>query len=383
MKMKLLKRSLVNLREAVTSAFAKTQERLRVMNGPGQFHEDHFRVQNSEKFKKWIEESLEGEDLEIRERICSEYFSWGPLTPLLAAEDVTEILVNGPSSIWFERGGVLFRHPDAFLSEVTYLNCFHRMCEAAHCQSTVETPASTGLFLNFRLTVIRQELTGGSHHLSLRRHPANPWTLQRLEAVGWATPAETSTLGELIRLRKNFLIVGGTGSGKTSLINALLQMVSENERAVVIEDTPEIELPNTSSMKLLTRQDPQGILKPIDQGQLLCHSLRLRPDRLVLGEIRGGEAKDLLMALATGHSGSFGSLHASDARQALIRLEMLIQMGAPAWSLPAVRRLIQLSLEYILLVGKSATGERRFHGIYKICSLEENGFLIEKVTAIS
>ncbi|RYZ78974.1 MAG: CpaF family protein, partial [Proteobacteria bacterium] len=165
----------------------------------------------------------------------------------------------------------------------------------------------------------------------------------------------------------------------TSLINALLQTIPSNERAVVIEDTPEIELPNTSSMKLITREDPQGILKSIDQGQLLKHSLRLRPDRIVMGEIRGGEAKDLLMALATGHGGSFGTLHASDARQALIRLEMLIQMGAPQWNLPAVRRLIHLSLDYILVVEKNAEGKRQFQGIYKICSLEENGFLIEKV----
>jgi pilus assembly protein CpaF len=186
-----------------------------------------------------------------------------------------------------------------------------------------------------------------------------------------------------VEQRKNFLIVGGTGTGKTSLINALLHTCSDNERALVIEDTAEIELPNLSSMKLLTRQDPQGILKPIDQGQLLCHALRLRPDRIVVGEIRGAEAKDLLMALATGHSGSFGSLHASDARQALIRLEMLIQMGAPQWSLSAVRRLIQLSLDYVLLVGKSANGERQFQGVFKICSLEETGFLIEKVSSLS
>jgi pilus assembly protein CpaF len=103
----------------------------------------------------------------------------------------------------------------------------------------------------------------------------------------------------------------------------------------------------------------------------------------VRGEIRGGEAKDLLMALATGHSGSFGSLHANDARQALIRLEMLIQIGAPQWNLSAVRRLIQFSLDYILLVGKDAAGKRKFQGAYKICSLEENGFLIEKVSTIA
>lgn len=369
--------------EALGLAFAKTQDRLRQVNGGGLYGEDHFRTQNSEKFKKALEETVRDEHQDVQARILDEYFEWGPLNSLFAAEDITEILVNGPRSIWFEKRGKLFQHADTFLSETTFTNCFHRICETAHCQSTVEYPASSGQFLEFRLTVIRQELTGSEHHLSFRRHPANPWTLEKFEAAGWATAAESAALHQIMALRKNFLIVGGTGSGKTSLINALLQTLSPNERAVVIEDTPEIELPNGSCMKLLTRQDSQGILKSVDQGQLLCHSLRLRPDRIVMGEIRGAEAKDLLMALATGHSGSFGSLHANDARQALIRLEMLIQMGAPQWSLSAVRRLIQLSLEYILLVGKSPDGKRQFQGAYRICSLEENGFLIEKVSVIS
>jgi pilus assembly protein CpaF len=367
---------------AVAAAFAKTQERLRTLNGPGMFAEDHFRTQNSDKFRKTIEDSLKTEESSVRDRIMAEYFSWGPLDELFAAEDVSEILVNGPGAIWFERQGQLWPFADQFLSGTTFINCFHRICEAAHCQSTVEHPASSGQFLDFRLTVIRQELTDGEHHLSFRRHPKNPWTLEKLAEAEWAGAADVALLRQLMGRRHNFLIVGGTGSGKTSLINALLNTIAANERAVVIEDTPEIELPNPSSMKLLTRHDTQGILKPVDQGQLLTHSLRLRPDRLVLGEIRGGEAKDLLMALATGHSGSFGSLHANDARQALIRLEMLIQIGAPQWNLSAVRRLIQLSLEYILVVGKDAAGKRKFQGAYKICSLEENGFLIEKVSAI-
>jgi len=132
-------------------------------------------------------------------------------------------------------------------------------------------------------------------------------------------------------------------------------------------------------MKLLTREDPHGILPAIDQTQLVKRSLRLRPDRIVMGEVRGSEAKDFLMAMATGHSGSFGTLHAQDASQALIRLEMLIQMGAPQWSLTAIRRLIQLSLDYIIITGRAATGERQLKGVFRLCSLEDQGFLVEQV----
>lgn len=362
------------------TAFAKTQDKLREISDRGYDHEEVWRTQNSEKFRKVLEESLKSEASEIRERVLAEYFSYGPLDHLFADTEITEILVNGPNSIWFEKDGRLLQYSDHFLSDTSYNNSIHRLCEKSQCQSTVEHPAATGYFEEFRLTLIRQELTRNHHHhLSLRRHPKNPWTLERFLECGWASEKDISHLKELVAKHRNFLIVGSTGSGKTSLINALLGTIAPNERAIVIEDTPEIELPNPSSMKLITREDPQGILKSVTQSDLLRHSLRLRPDRIVMGEIRGAEAKDLLMALATGHGGSFGTLHASDPRQALIRLEMLIQMGAPQWGLQAVRKLIQLSLDSILVVEKTPEGKRKFQGIYKICSLEENGFLVERL----
>lgn len=361
------------------TAFVKTQEKLREISDNGYDHEEVWRIRNSEKFRKVLEESLTAETPETRERVLAEYFSYGPLEALFVDTEITEILVNGPNSIWFEKKGVLLQHTDHFLSETTYNNSLHRLCEKSQCQSTVEHPAATGYFEEFRLTLIRQELTRNHHHLSLRRHPKNPWTLERFLECGWASEKDINHLKDLIAKNRNFLIVGSTGSGKTSLINALLDTIAPNERAIVIEDTPEIALPNPSSMKLITREDPQGILKSVTQSDLLRHSLRLRPDRIVMGEIRGAEAKDLLMALATGHGGSFGTLHASDPRQALIRLEMLIQMGAPQWGLQAVRKLIQLSLDSILVVEKTPEGKRKFQGIYKICSLEENGFLVEKL----
>ncbi|HEY8269811.1 MAG TPA: ATPase, T2SS/T4P/T4SS family [Pseudobdellovibrionaceae bacterium] len=359
--------------------FNQTQERLRKISDRGYGHEDSWRTQNAEKFKQSLEEILKPASEETRRRILAEYFSCGPLEDILQDSEITEILVNGPASIWFEKQGHLQRHPDFFLSEASYTNCLHRLCEQAHCQSTVEHPATTGHFKEFRLTLVRQELTHNHHHLSLRRHPKSPWTLERLQEQNWAGEEDIKKLRKLIEKKKSFLIVGSTGTGKTSLINALLQTIPTNERAIVIEDIPEIELPNSACMKMITREDPQGLLKTIDQSELLRHSLRLRPDRIVMGEIRGAEAKDLLMALATGHDGSFGTLHANDPRQALIRLEMLIQMGAPQWNLQAVRRLIHLSLDCILMVEKTPEGNRKFQGAYKICSLEENGFLIEKV----
>ena len=215
--------------------------------------------------------------------------------------------------------------------------------------------------------------------ISLRRHPKNPWTFQKLKETGWANAEQIELLQKMVEKKENFLIIGGTGSGKTSLLNACLQHLQQNERAVIIEDTSEIKAPNAISCKLLTRQDAQGVLAPIDQTELVRQSLRMRPDRLVLGEIRGPEAKDLLMALSTGHAGSFATLHATDARQALLRLEMLIQLGAPYWSIEAIRNLIFLSLQKIVVVHRNKDSRRELAGIFQISSRESSGILIDQL----
>lgn len=339
--------------------------------------EQHMR---SQKIESLIQKHLHLAPPQIQKRLRDELDFWGPLQEPMQDESITEIIVNGPDSIWLEKQGQLVKHPDFFFSDLSFRNCMDRLCQEARTHLTVENPYSEGRFQDFRVTLIGSELTGSDLHLSLRRHPKNPWTFERLQQKDWCSVQVLPLFQKMISERKNFLVVGPTGSGKTSVLNSFLGLLPEQERVVVIEDTSEIALPNQASMKLLTRNDPQGILSSIDQNQLLKRSLRLRPDRLVMGEVRGAEAKDFLMALATGHAGSFGTLHAQTAAQALIRLEMLIQMGAPQWSLTAIRRLIQLSLDYVIVAGRSSQGARELQGIYRLCSLEDHGFLLEAVS---
>jgi len=316
---------------------------------------------------------------EIKTRIFDEYFGAGPLEPLFQDHLITEIIVNGGDSIWFERQGRLQRADDVFLSELTYRNFIARLSRDAGIQATLDCPFADGRWRDARVHLIIPPASGDQAVITLRRHPDSPWTFASLAARGWASETALRALRDLVQNRRNFLIVGGTGSGKTSALNACLGEFGAAERTLIIEDTSELRAPNAASSKLLTRRDAQGLLREIDQGELLRQALRMRPDRLVMGEIRGGEAKDLLMAFATGHSGCMGTLHADSARQALLRLEMLIQLGAPQWSLSAVRTLIWLSLHAIVVVGRTKEGERRLEGIYKIASLEDIGFLIEKV----
>ncbi len=325
-----------------------------------------------------VERAISSASFETQVRLVAEFFGSGPLEALLSG-DCTEIIVNGADSIWFERDGVLHRHDDVFHSPLAYRNFISRMSREAKINASLDCPFADGRWRDLRVHLIIPPASGDQAVITLRRHPKNPWTLSRLTNSNWATQAQLDELLKLVHEHKNFLVIGGTGSGKTSVLNACLNEISPSERAVIIEDTSELAKPNGVSTKLLSRRDPQGHLREVDQSELLKQALRMRPDRLVMGEIRSGEAKDLLMAFATGHQGCMGTLHAENARQALIRLEMLIQIGAPQWNVQAVRSLIFLSLQAVVVVGRTREGVRRLEGIYRIASLEEIGFLIERM----
>lgn len=336
-------------------------------------------ILRSDKIKRITQNHIAKMEPAIGLRIQQEFEGWGPIANLMDDQDVSEIIINGPDNILYEKQGTLQFHEDLFFSELSFRNFIERLCNQAQVHISVAHPFADGKVLDFRLSLIGADLTHSHVHLCLRRHPKNPWNFDRLIQNHWCAPEWKLLFQNLIEQKKNCLVVGATGSGKTSVLNSFLNLLPANERVVLIEDTAEIVIPNQASMRLLTREDPHGVLTAIDQSNLVKRALRLRPDRLVMGEVRGAEAKDFLMAMATGHAGSFGTLHAQDAHQALIRLEMLIQMGAPQWNLIAIRRLIQLSLDYIIVVGRAESGQRQLKGLFSLSSLEEQGFLLEQV----
>jgi pilus assembly protein CpaF len=206
-------------------------------------------------------------------------------------------------------------------------------------------------------------------------------TLEHFHQKNWCTDSELKLLKHIVDQKENFIVVGGTSSGKTTVLQAMMNEVSPTCRSVIIEDTQELRPTNNLSVSLLTKTDFTHMKNSISMTDLLKRALRLRPDRLVVGEIRGGEATDLLMALSTGHEGSFGSLHAKNHSEALLRLEMLIQMGAPQWQHESIRRLIGLTIKYIIVVKKEKS-RRLLDGIYKLCSVESNGITTMKVDSI-
>jgi pilus assembly protein CpaF len=307
-------------------------------------------------------------------QVVRDYTSF--LHDLLVDEDITEILIINPQQIWYEKHGSFYQHTQTFENFVHYQNFFHQLCDESSVQFNYEYPFADGLWKNFRLHIcsppISQDIS-----VTLRRLRQKQITLQALQEKGWCDSSSLELLKKLVRDKKNILVVGSTGSGKTTLLNSLI-WEAKDDRCVFIEDTSELLTPNLLSYKLLTRKDYQGLLPEITQADLLKQSLRMRPDRLIVGEVRGGEAKDLLMALSTGHKGSMTSLHAGCAAEALLRLEMLVQMGAPQWNLPAIRRLIHLTVDCIVVTEKQKD-RWGLKGMYRISSLEEFGFTVENL----
>ncbi|MBY0451567.1 MAG: Flp pilus assembly complex ATPase component TadA, partial [Bdellovibrionaceae bacterium] len=233
-----------------------------------------------------------------------------PLIKLLNDTDVTEILVNSARDIYFEKQGQLKRSADLFLTADHYLAAIDRLTESGQTFLNREKPFIETQMGDWRLTLIFSEISGRCPLLSLRRRSQIPWNLEKLCAANWCAVREYEFLSEALIEKRNILVVGPTSSGKTTVLQALLHSLEASERVLIIEDTQELNLPNPASASLLTRSHVNANVGAIGLTELIQKALRLRPDRLVIGEVRGPEAYALLLALSTGHEGSFGSLHA-------------------------------------------------------------------------
>ncbi len=328
-------------------------------------------------FRQMVEEQTACLQEPQRQRIIDELFGWGPLEELKTRDDIFDIIIQGSNKIVFETAKGLQTYKDHFLTERSFKNFVERLIQQANIVVDQKEPFANGKIGPFRVHIVvppaSQEIT-----ITLRRHNPKVFSFQELIESGFLTENQQPFFQEMIDLRKNFLVIGPTGSGKTTFLNSLINRVARDQRLVLIEDTDELQRHHPLCCKLLSREICPDSLNAFDMGDLVKQALRMRPDRLVIGEVRGPEAKDLLMALATGHAGSMGTLHAESSQQALLRLEMLVQMGAPQWSLESIRRLILMSLDYLVVLKH----DRCHKGIKEVCrirSLESFGLLIEPV----
>ncbi|MEM7646160.1 MAG: ATPase, T2SS/T4P/T4SS family [Pseudomonadota bacterium] len=328
-------------------------------------------------FKSLVDEMTESLPKEQKRRIQQEFFGWGPLEQLLDRDDIFDIMIQGPDSIFFENCSGIHRLNDQFLSSRSFQSFLERLKSQAEIQIDKRDPFGNGQVHHFRVHMIVPPISQ-KVCITLRRHLQKSLSFEDLVESEFMNEHTALFLKKALEKKENFLIVGPTGSGKTTFLNSLIAKIPENQRLVIIEDTKELITQNPLHCQLVAREVCPETLKPVFMEDLVKQSLRMRPDRIMVGEVRGREAKDLLLALSTGHQGSAGTLHADSAPQALLRLEMLVQMGAPHWSLHTIRQLIHLSLQTIIVLD-SDKQKKKVKEIHRIASHESFGLLLEKI----
>ena len=295
----------------------------------------------------------------------------GPLDPLLADDSVTDIMVNGPKQIYVERKGKLC------LTGATFRDNAHVMAIATRIVSTIgrrvdeSSPLCDARLLDgSRVNIIIPPLAIDGPSISIRKFSKKSIDLDMMARQLNISPAMATVLKIASRVRLNILISGGTGSGKTTLLNALSQMIDVDERVVTIEDAAELQMQQPHVVRLETRPANLEGRGEISMRDLVKNALRMRPDRIILGEIRGAEAIDMLQAMNTGHDGSLGTIHANRPREALTRLENMVGMSGINLPSRAVRTQIAAAVHMILQVSRMRDGVRRVTSITEVIGME-------------
>ena len=316
--------------------------------------------------------SLEEQE-KIQADLLDEVFGLGPLEPLLRDEKISDILVNDKNHVFIERGGLLERANVAFRDDRHLLQIIDRIVSRVGRRVDESSPmVDARLPDGSRVNAIIPPLALDGPSLSIRRFGTGPVAANQLVKLKSISPEMMELLSAAVRARISILISGGTGAGKTTFLNILSQYIPQGERIVTIEDAAELRLAQENIVRLETRPpnvEGQGAIR---QRQLLINSLRMRPDRIIMGEVRGEEAFDMLQAMNTGHEGSMTTIHANSARDALSRLESMVAMTSMNLPEKTVRQQIASAISIIVQVTRMSDGTRKVVSITEITGMEEN-----------
>ncbi len=311
------------------------------------------------------------EQEELLEDICNDVLGYGPLEPLLARDDIADIMVNGSDKTYIEVDGKVKGTDVRFRDNQQLMNICQRIVSQVGRRVDEASPiCDARLPDGSRVNVIAPPLAIDGPSLTIRKFKKDKLTLDQLVNFGSITP-EGSTLLEIIgRVRCNTIISGGTGSGKTTLLNCLTRYIDTDERIITCEDSAELQLQQPHVVRLETRPPNLEGEGEITMRELVKNCLRMRPERIIVGEVRGPEVFDLLQAMNTGHDGSMGTIHANSPRECLSRMESMIAMGG--FSLPAktVREIIVGSIDVIVQAARLRDGSRRITHITEVLGME-------------
>jgi pilus assembly protein CpaF len=319
-----------------------------------------------------------------RERLVNdvqhELFGLGPLEPLLADHTISDILVNSHSTIYIERRGKLERTDVAFKDDEHLMRVIERIVSTVGRRIDESSPmVDARLQDGSRVNAIIPPLAIDGPILSIRRFGAEPLKMAKLIEHKALTKDIADMLQMCVTARLNTVISGGTGAGKTTLLNALSAYIPESERIVTIEDSAELQLQQPHVVRLETRPPNIEGRGEVTQRDLVRNALRMRPDRIVIGEVRGGEAIDMLQAMNTGHDGSLTTVHANTPRDALSRLETMIQMTGMRLAERAMRQQVASAIDLVLQVARLSDGTRRVTSISEITGMEGETITMQEV----
>src|SRR3954452_19619171 len=328
----------------------------------------------------------EGTPLSMTEReafladIIDEVFGLGPLEPLLRDPGVSDILVNTYKNVYVERGGKLERLPTTFQDYKHLMRVIDRIVSGVGRRVDDSSPmVDARLADGSRVNAIIPTLAVDGPRLSIRRFPAERLKAHDLVNIRSMTRPMLEFLEHCVRSKLNMLISGGTGAGKTTLLNVLSAFISERERIVTIEDAAELQLHQEHVARLETRPPNVEGKGAIRQRQLVINALRMRPDRIVVGEVRGEEALDMLQAMNTGHDGSLTTVHANTPRDALSRIETMIAMGATNLPERAMRQQISSAIQLVVQQSRLSDGTRKVTSISEITGMEGDVITMQEI----
>lgn len=311
------------------------------------------------------------EQIQLVDLLLDDMLGFGPLEPLLADERVTDIMVNGPDKVYVERDGKLERTDVRFRNHDHVMNICTRIVSFVGRRVDESSPlVDARLPDGSRVNIIIPPLAIDGASISIRKFSEKKITLDIMARQQNMSEAMCRVLKIAARSRLNILISGGTGSGKTTLLNALSQMIDSGERIVTIEDAAELQLQQPHVVRLETRPPNLEGQGEITMRDLVKNALRMRPDRIILGEVRGSEAVDMLQAMNTGHDGSLGTIHANNPREALTRLENMISMAGINLPAKASRAQIASAIHMIVQVQRMRDGMRRITHITEVVGME-------------
>ena len=311
------------------------------------------------------------EQEDLLEDICNDVLGYGPLEPLLARDDIADIMINGARNSFIEVNGKVLQAGIRFRDNAQLMNICQRIVSQVGRRVDESSPiCDARLADGSRVNVIAPPLSIDGPALTIRKFKKDKLTLDQLVKFGAITPEGATLLQIIGRVRCNIVISGGTGSGKTTLLNCLTRYIDTDERIITCEDSAELQLQQPHVVRLETRPPNLEGEGEITMRDLVKNCLRMRPERIIVGEVRGPEVFDLLQAMNTGHDGSMGTIHSNSPRECLNRIESMIAMGG--YNLPAktVREIIVGSVDVIIQAQRLRDGSRRITHITEVVGLE-------------